>query len=77
MSAKEKKKKGEKSDKKQNKEEPPVEEFEEMVGEGKFVYPNKTVYIGQPHHPDSHSPKTIATLIMISMERENFFNQAH
>ena len=47
MSAKEKKKKGEKVDKKQNKEEPPVEEFEEMVGEGKFVYPNKTVYIGQ------------------------------
>ena len=47
MSGKEKKKKGEKADKTQKKEEPQVEEFEEMVGEGKFVYPNKAVYIGQ------------------------------
>lgn len=29
------------------KKEEPVEEFEELVGEGKFTYPNKTLYIGQ------------------------------
>lgn len=45
-SAKDKKKKADKSDKTAKKEEP-VEEFEELVGEGKFVYPNKAVYIGQ------------------------------
>ena len=27
--------------------EAPIEEFEECVGEGKFVYPNKAIYIGQ------------------------------
>ena len=41
------KKKADKNDKNQKKEEPPVEEFEECVGEGKFVYPNHAVYIGQ------------------------------
>ena len=41
------KKKADKSDKNQKKEEAPVEEFEECVGEGKFVYPNKAIYIGQ------------------------------
>ena len=44
--AKEKKKKEDKADKAPKKEEV-QEEFEELVGEGKFVYPNKTVYIGQ------------------------------
>jgi len=46
MSAKDKKKKAEKVDKNQKKEEV-VEEFEEFVGNGKFVYPNNAVYIGQ------------------------------
>ena len=46
-SGKSAKKKADKSDKNQKKEEAPVEEFEECVGEGKFVYPNKAVYIGQ------------------------------
>ena len=41
------KKKAEKSDKNQKKEEAPIEEFEECVGEGKFVYPNNAIYIGQ------------------------------
>ena len=41
------KKKADKADKTQKKEEAPIEEFEECVGEGKFVYPNKAVYIGQ------------------------------
>ena len=41
------KKKAEKAEKIQKKEEAPIEEFEECVGEGKFVYPNKAVYIGQ------------------------------
>ena len=41
------KKKNEKPDKTQKKEEAPIEEFEECVGQGKFVYPNKAVYIGQ------------------------------
>ena len=41
------KKKNEKPDKAQKKEEAPIEEFEECVGQGKFVYPNKAVYIGQ------------------------------
>ena len=40
------KKKNDKTDKNQKKEET-IEEFEECVGEGKFVYPNKAVYIGQ------------------------------
>ena len=44
--AKDKKKKDDKADKAPKKEEV-QEEFEELVGEGKFVYPNKTVYIGQ------------------------------
>ena len=44
--AKDKKKKAEKIDKAPKKEEV-QEEFEEFVGEGKFVYPNKTIYIGQ------------------------------
>ena len=46
-SGKSAKKKAEKSDKNQKKEEAPIEEFEECVGEGKFVYPNKAVYLGQ------------------------------
>lgn len=36
----------EKTDKTAKKEEP-VEEFEEFSAEGKFIYPNKTIYIGQ------------------------------
>ena len=41
------KQKNEKLDKNQKKEEAPVEEFEECTGEGKFVYPNQAIYIGQ------------------------------
>ena len=45
-SAKDKKKKADKTDNCVKKEEP-VEEFEEYVGEGKFIFPDKSVYIGQ------------------------------
>ena len=44
--AKDKKKKDDKTDKAPKKEDA-QEEFEEFSGEGKFVYPNKTIYIGQ------------------------------